>query len=380
MHTPSTQLHTTRTLTGQHTHTQGSLNGHTITILLNSGASCSVIAKPHVHHTQIKPMHTVRLINADGRDITPAGVAILTIDLGNFSAEHQFVVVDSLSTPVILGCDFLMGHGYVLDFQQCAFYRSQCPDEILQLRPEWKDPSQTCLPMFILPSHPPFKNLSPFFQLNEVTQSPHSMLLILVVLCPSKFRRIQFRSTILREFTSNSRQWPRKASTHQWPRCAPAVYVPKPSGEIRICVDYVQLNSVTKKDSYPLPRAEGPQQKLAVKTVFSKLDFRSAYWQFPMESQSIEKTAFCPGPGYGLWEFTRMPYGLTGAIQTCQRYLDNILKDCKDCVDNYVDDCIVFSNDMTTQINDLKGSLTNFQKLDSLYVALSAFLERTPPT
>jgi len=100
MHTPSPKLHYTHI--NRAAHTQGSLNGHTITILLDSGASCSVIAKPHVHH---KPMHTVRLINADGRDITPAGVAILTIGLGKFSTEHQFIVVDHLSTPVILGCD-----------------------------------------------------------------------------------------------------------------------------------------------------------------------------------------------------------------------------------------------------------------------------------
>ena len=62
-----------------------------------------------------------------------------------------------------------------------------------------------------------------------------------------------------------------------------------------------------------------------------------------MESTSIEKTAFCPGPGYGLWGFTVMPYGLTGATQTCQCGLDEVLKD---CVDNYVDDCIIFSVDM----------------------------------
>jgi len=49
------------------------------------------------------------------------------------------------------------------------------------------------------------------------------------------------------------------------PWCAPVVHVPKLSGEIRIFIDYVQLNSVTKKDSYPVPRAEGPQQKLAGK-------------------------------------------------------------------------------------------------------------------
>jgi len=143
------------------------------------------------------------------------------------------------------------------------------------------------------------------------------------------------------------------------PWCAPAVYMPKGNGEIRICVDFVQLIQRTKKDSYPVPRAEGPQQKLAGKTLagktaFSKLDLRSAYWQFPMNSDSIEKTAFCLDPGYGLWEFTVMPYGLTGATQTCQCGLDDVLHDCKYCVDNYVDDCIVYSSDMGSHIQDLQ--------------------------
>ena len=44
-----------------------------------------------------------------------------------------------------------------------------------------------------------------------------------------------------------------------------------------------------------------------------------------MEEESNEKTVFGPGSGYGLWEFIMMPYGLTGATQTCQRALDDIL-------------------------------------------------------
>ena len=76
------------------------------------------------------------------------------------------------------------------------------------------------------------------------------------------------------------------------PWCAPAVYVPKNNGEIRMCVDFIQLNKVTKKDTYPVPRAEGPQQRLSNKQVFSKIDLRSAYWQLPMSPDYIEKTAF----------------------------------------------------------------------------------------
>ena len=56
-----------------------------------------------------------------------------------------------------------------------------------------------------------------------------------------------------------------------------------------------------------------------------------------------------------------MPYGLTGATQTCQRGLDEVLKECKDCVDNYVDDCIIYSTDMKTHASDLKQVLSRLQ-------------------
>ena len=146
----------------------------------------------------------------------------------------------------------------------------------------------------------------------------------------------QSHSTMLRESTNNSRKWLKKVSYD--PVLALGVLLqfmyPSHLGKSE-CVNNMQLHSVTKKDSYQVPRAEGHQQKLAGKKVCSKLDLQSAYWQFPMEPQSVEKITSCPQPGYRLWKFTRMPYGLTGTTQTCQRGLENILQNYKYCVDNY---------------------------------------------
>jgi len=97
----------------------------------------------------------------------------------------------------------------------------------------------------------------------------------------SRYPKDPFLSIMLNVSTSNCSPW-----------CAPAVYIPKSNGEIRICIDFVQLNIVTKKNPYPVPRTEGQQQKLANKRVFSKIEI--AYWQFPIHEESIEKTKFCP--------------------------------------------------------------------------------------
>jgi len=136
--------------------------------------------------------------------------------------------------------------------------------------------------------------------------------------CPIPFHYVE---KVHSQFWEMAQEGIIRPSNSPW--CSPPVYVPKSNGELCICIDFVQLNQVPKKDSYPVPQAERPQLKLAGKRVFSKLGLRSAYWQFPMHSQSVEKTA---GPSYGLWEFTVMPYGLTGATQTHQRGLDTVRK------------------------------------------------------
>ncbi|KRX30283.1 Transposon Ty3-G Gag-Pol polyprotein, partial [Trichinella murrelli] len=82
------------------------------------------------------------------------------------------------------------------------------------------------------------------------------------------------------------------------PWMAPALYTPKKSGEVRICVDYRELNKKTRKDAYPLPLPDD---------IFHK----SGFWQIPVNMNDKEKTAFSPGPGMGLFQFTRMPFGLT---------------------------------------------------------------------
>ena len=87
---------------------------------------------------------------------------------------------------------------------------------------------------------------------------------------------------------------------------APAVYVRKTSGELRLCVDYWELNKRTHKDAYPLPLVDEVQDHLSGSVILSKLELQSGYWQVPVDHVDQEKTAFCPGPGMGLLQFTRM--------------------------------------------------------------------------
>ena len=81
---------------------------------------------------------------------------------------------------------------------------------------------------------------------------------------------------------------------------APAVFVPKKSRDLQLCIHYRELNKQTTKDAYPLPLPDEVQDQLAGSKIFTKLDLHSRYWQLPVNPQDREKTAFrsqlYPGP------------------------------------------------------------------------------------
>ncbi|GFT49714.1 hypothetical protein TNCV_801001 [Trichonephila clavipes] len=116
----------------------------------------------------------------------------------------------------------------------------------------------------------------------------------------------------------------------------------KKDGSWRFCVDYRKLNSVTKKDVYPLPRIDDTLDCLKGAKFFSSMDLRSGYWQIEIDEADREKTAFITPEG--LYEFKVMPFGLCNAPATFERMMDNLLRHFKwtMCL-CYLDDIIVFS-------------------------------------
>ncbi|XP_052392086.1 uncharacterized protein LOC127939541 [Carassius gibelio] len=137
------------------------------------------------------------------------------------------------------------------------------------------------------------------------------------------------------------------------PWASPAVIVIKKDGSVRFCCDYRRLNKVTCKDAYPLPRVEESLDALGNAQLFSTLDLTSGYFQVAMSEEDRTKTAVTTP--FGLFEWTRMPFGLCNAPATFQRLMGVVLGDLTfDILLIYLDGIIVFSKDFETHCQRLE--------------------------
>ena len=104
---------------------------------------------------------------------------------------------------------------------------------------------------------------------------------------------------------------------------APILFVKNKDGTLRLCIDKRQLNKVTMKNKYPLPRIDDLFYQMRGAKVFSNIDLRSGYHQVRIKEEYIHKTTF--RTTYGHYEFVVVPFGLTNAPATFMCFRNSVL-------------------------------------------------------
>ncbi|GJW27346.1 reverse transcriptase domain-containing protein [Tanacetum coccineum] len=180
-------------------------------------------------------------------------------------------------------------------------------------------------------------------------------------LAPSEMQEL---SNQLQELTDRGFIRP---STSPWG--APVLFVKKKDGSFRMCIDYRELNKLTIKNRYPLPRIDDLFDQLQGSSVYSKIDLRSGYHQLRVREEDIPKTAF--RTRYGHYEFQVMPFGLTNAPAV---FMDLMNRVCKPYLDKFVivfiDDILIYSRNEEEHANHLRIILELLRK-EKLYAKFS---------
>lgn len=129
------------------------------------------------------------------------------------------------------------------------------------------------------------------------------------------------------------------------PAASPVLFVRKPGGGLRFCVDYRNLNALTVKNRYPIPLVRETLDRLCRAKYYTKLDIIAAFNRLRIAKGDEWKTAF--RTRYGLFEYLVMPFGLTNGPASFQHYINDALRDYLDIFCTaYLDDILIYSSSL----------------------------------
>ncbi|KAL0536183.1 hypothetical protein IC582_025122 [Cucumis melo] len=351
--------------------------GHYALVFFYSGSSHSFISSAFVSHArlEVEPLHHVLSVS------TPSGECMLSkekvkackIEISGHVIEVTLIVLDMLDFDVILGMDWLAANHASIDCSRkevtfnppsMASFKfkgggsKSLPQVISAIRASkllsqgtWgilasvvdtreADVSLSSEPVVRdypdifpeeLPGLPPHREVEFAIELEPgtvpISRAPYRM-------APAELKelKVQLQELLDKGFI--------RPSVSPWG--APVLFVKKKDGSMRLCIDYRELNKVTVKNRYPLPRIDDLFDQLQGATVFSKIDLRSGYHQLRIKDEDVPKTAF--HSRYGHYEFIVMSFGLTNAPAVFMDLMNRVFREFLDTfVIVFIDDILIYS-------------------------------------
>lgn len=315
---------------------------------------------------------TDRYLAANGQQLDVMGQVKVSCRITQFSWPIKVIIVKGLSVDMVLGCDFFERTGLKLDYGAKAFAFKFAPDQTVPFckcrtrlgaravtnregefdldhlaKHEAKE-VRAVLDQFpnVLTDRLGVTNKITYkIELTDsipVKQSPYR-------LAPPKMKALRgevekmLAAGVIRPSVS--------------PYASPMFLVKKPNGGgVRPVVDYRQLNRKVVLQSVPLPDLHNCFSWFAGARYFTVLDLNQAYYQIPLAEESKSITAFCTD--WNLYEFNRVPFGLSTGAAVLSRLLDMVLGDVKfKFVYNYLDDVVIYSRSFGEHLEHIRTVL-----------------------
>ncbi|KAA0043132.1 ty3-gypsy retrotransposon protein [Cucumis melo var. makuwa] len=286
--------------------------GHYALVLFDSGSSHSFISSAFVLHARLE------------------------IEITGHVIEVTLLVLDMLDFDVILGMDWRAANHANIDCsrKEVAFN----PPSMASFK--FKGEGSRSLPQVISAIRaskllsqglPPHREIEFTIELEPstvpISKAPYRMAPAVL-----KELKVQLQELLDKGFI--------RPSVSPWG--APVLFVKKKDGAMRLCIDYRELNKVTVKNRYPLPRINDLFDQLQGATVFSKIDLRSGYHELRIKDGDVLKTAF--RSRYGHYEFIVMSFGLTNAPTVFMDLMNRVFREFLDTfLIVFIDDILIYS-------------------------------------
>ncbi|KAK8939259.1 hypothetical protein KSP39_PZI011311 [Platanthera zijinensis] len=378
------------------------MHDQVLKILFDTGASQSFISTSILESIHTQPYHIAQPLSVllpNSTVLMTKERAIVSLPFNDKRIETDVAVLPLVEYDIILGMDWLSDREAVINCKtkEVAF---KCPDgspmiyqglgevakigisamkarkmvrkgceAILVMIKEIKEEKKDIMTVPVvrdyvdvfpedLPGVPPTREVEFEIQVIEgaapIAKTPYRM-------APKELAelKIQLQELLDKKFI--------RPSTSPWG--APVLFVKKKEGSLRLCVDYRELNKLTIKNKYPLPRIDDLFDQLVGARIFSKIDLRSGYHQLRIREEDVFKTAF--STRYGHFEFVVMPFGLTNAPAAFMALMNSVFKAFLDqFVIVFIDDILIYSKTEEEHAQHLRQVLQTLRE-QQLYAKFS---------